>query len=141
MVRYQYQYKSVLASEEKMLDDLGLALSEPEIPAAIKHGFTLAVCEAFTNALLHGNKSNPSKVINVVLEVNESAIGADITDEGTGGLKSIANRKDRGLLAEGGRGIALIEHYADNVTFEENATGGLKVSIRVSLTKTQKTHA
>ncbi|MFZ1683172.1 MAG: ATP-binding protein [Candidatus Zixiibacteriota bacterium] len=141
MARYEYQYRSVLASEEAMLDDLGLALSIPGIPIAIKQGFTLAVCEAFTNALLHGNQSDPSKLINVVLEVNETGIRADITDEGTGGLSRIANRKDRGLLAEGGRGIALIEHYADNVTFEENAAGGLKVTIRVSITKTQKTHA
>jgi anti-sigma regulatory factor (Ser/Thr protein kinase) len=77
----------------------------------------------------------------VALEVNESTIRADITDEGKGGLEQIAGRKDRGLMAEGGRGIALIEHYADTVTFSENDLGGLRVSILVALQGKHQTHA
>ena len=133
MARYAFTYPAMTESEEQMLDDLGRVLGSAPISKDRQRGFVLAVCEAFTNALLHGNGSNPDKLIRVGLEVNEMGVSADITDEGKGGLEKIMHRRDRGLLAEGGRGIDLIHHFADAVDFTETEKGGLTVTIFVSL--------
>lgn len=141
MAHYAFTYPSETRSEEQMLDDLGSVLESAGVSQNLQRGFLLAVCEAFTNALLHGNKSVPDRKILVELEVNELAIIADITDEGKGGLERIRHRKHRGLLAEGGRGIGLIEHFADSVNFVETETGGLRVTITVSRTEKYITNA
>ncbi len=141
MAHYAFTYFSVTDSEEQLLDDLAKVLETGGVSQNVQRGFLLAVCEAFTNALLHGNKSNPERLISVVLDVNELAISADITDEGKGGLERIRNRKHRGLLAEGGRGIGLIEHFADSVNFAETEKGGLKVTISISRAEKQITNA
>jgi anti-sigma regulatory factor (Ser/Thr protein kinase) len=140
MARYDFNYPSMTESEEQMLDDLDRALESATIGAETKRGFVLAVCEAFTNALLHGNGSNPDKTVYVGLEVNENGVSADITDEGKGGLERIRRRAHRGLLAEGGRGIDLIQHFADEVNFTETEKGGLTVTIFVSLRKKENIH-
>jgi serine/threonine-protein kinase RsbW len=140
MFRHEFRYPSTTESEERMLDDLERVLESSGVTVEAGRGFTLAVCEAFTNALLHGNQTNQDKTIHLVLEVNENGISADITDEGTGGLDKIRRRKRRGLMAEGGRGIDLIEHYADSMSFSEAEKGGLTVSIFVSHKRKQNTH-
>lgn len=140
MARYEFSYPSMTESEEQMLDDLGRALESAAISPQVQRGFILAVCEAFTNALLHGNGSNPDKIVSVGLEVNENGVTADITDEGKGGLERIRRRSQRGLLAEGGRGIDLIRHFADAVSFTETEKGGLTVTIFVSLRKKENLH-
>jgi anti-sigma regulatory factor (Ser/Thr protein kinase) len=135
MARYEFTYPSMVESEEQMLDDLGRVLDSIPVGREALRGFVVAVCEAFTNALLHGNGSNPDKIIRVGLEVNQNGISADITDEGKGGLERIRRRAHRGLMAEGGRGIDLIQHYSDAVEFTETEKGGLIVTIFIQLRK------
>lgn len=129
--RYQFSYPSVGESEEKFLDDFETALQETELEPSLARRLMLAVSEAFTNALVHGNRRDPRKIILVGLEVNETEVLADISDEGTGGVGAIARKHPPGPLAEGGRGVDLIRHCATNVSFAERAGGGLTVTIRV----------
>lgn len=91
--------------------------------------------EAFTNALVHGNDSNPSKQVTIRLAVNENHLSADIIDEGAGGLARLRSRRPRGLLAEGGRGIDLIERFVDSVEYAEEPHGGLRVSLTMARNK------
>jgi anti-sigma B factor antagonist len=42
-------------------------------------------------------------------------------------------------MAEGGRGIDLIGHYADSVEYSQHSTGGLNVSISIDRKKVQQT--
>lgn len=93
--------------------------------------FMLAVSEAFNNALVHGNKCDPTKSINVVLIINDADLRADITDQGHGGLEQIDRRGPAGLLDEGGRGVDLIRYCASEATFTKTDGGSVKVSIRV----------
>lgn len=131
MASYDLTYRSVPESETAMENDLSRLLSEHGVEAGAAYRITLAVSEAFTNALVHGNQQDPDKLIKVHFEINESSIRADIVDEGRGGLGEIRDRRPPELLGEHGRGIDLIEHYGDSVTFAELHTGGLKVSVAV----------
>ena len=123
-------YPSVPESEERMLDDLETIVTREELEEPTRHSFLLAVSEAFTNALLHGNRFDPDKEIMICVNITPEAATADITDQGIEGLASVRNRQPRGYLADGGRGIALIRHYAEEVEFAATETGGLKVTVR-----------
>lgn len=130
MPMYEFTYPSTVASEDKMLDEVATILQANGIPENTRNWFMLAVSEAFTNALVHGNKRNPRKTIKLVLFINNGLLAADIIDEGQGGLAKIMRRKPPTMLSEGGRGVDLMRHYASAVGFTETESGGLKVSLR-----------
>ena len=130
MPTYEFTYPSTVASEDKMLDELATVLQANGIPEDMQNWFMLAVSEAFTNALVHGNKRNPRKTIKLALFINNSLLAADIIDEGQGGLTKIKRRKPPTMLSEGGRGVDLMRHYASAVGFTQTESGGLKVSLR-----------
>ncbi|RME21521.1 MAG: ATP-binding protein [Candidatus Zixiibacteriota bacterium] len=130
MPQYAFVYRSVGAAEGKMLDDLAAVVRENNIDERAANRFTLAVSEAFTNALLHGNRRDPTKEIRIEIDVNEREIHADIRDEGRNGLARIAARRPPAITSENGRGIDLITHYAEQVRFDETPSGGLIVSLR-----------
>jgi serine/threonine-protein kinase RsbW len=134
------EYPSVSESEDRFLDDVQSFLDDNGIPEDICRQLLLSVSEAFTNALVHGNQLDSTKAILVRLAVNDSAICADILDQGQGGIERINRRKPSGPLSEGGRGIDLIGHYATTVQFEETESGGLKVSMSFGLARTNKLH-
>ncbi|MEW6049886.1 MAG: ATP-binding protein [Candidatus Zixiibacteriota bacterium] len=133
--RYQFSYPSISESEGRFLDDVERVLRKYHVEATPAQRLMLAMSEAFTNALVHANRRQPDKRILVDIAVNETEISADITDEGVGGVKAIERKSPPGLLAEGGRGIDLIRHCSSEVSFRENAGGGLTVTIRVKREK------
>ncbi len=135
MPKYEFTYSSAVASEDKMLDELATVLHINGIPEDLQNWFMLAVSEAFTNALVHGNKLNPHKAIKLALNINEGLLTADIIDEGQGGLAKIKRRQPPTVLSEGGRGVDLMRYYASAVRFTETEGGGLKVSLRFDLMK------
>ncbi len=138
MCRYLLVYHSKPESEDQMLDDLGRILADNEVDTESTQHFMLAVSEAFTNALVHGNLRDASKLIKLDLRVNKREITADIRDQGRGGLERISTRKPPTPLAESGRGIDLIQHYASNAEFSEDDSGGLIVTIRQTRHTEQK---
>ena len=126
-----FEYPSNPESSEQMLDDLNDLLDIREISPHEKYSFLLAISEAFSNAIVHGNQCNPEKLVKMTVSVNENELSADIEDEGQGGLKYIVNRQPSDPFDESGRGIDLIEHYATAVGYTQSPAGGLKVSIKV----------
>lgn len=126
-----FEYPSNPESSEQMLDDLNDLLDIREISPQEKYSFLLAISEAFSNAIIHGNQCNPKKSVKLTVLVNENELSADIEDQGQGGLNYIIKRQPSEPFDEGGRGIDLIEHYASVVGYTESSVGGLKVSIKV----------
>ncbi len=128
---YHLTFPSVIESEKEALDRVEAILSDNDLEPRLRHRVMMAFSEAFTNALVHGNARLPEKTIRVRFEINENSVTADITDEGHGGLERIRHITPPGPMAEGGRGVALIRHYADELTFEESEFGGLRVSVLI----------
>jgi serine/threonine-protein kinase RsbW len=133
-------YPSVMESEEKLVQQLDEAFSANNVSDGERRAFSLAISEAFTNALVHGNGLDAEKTIKICLDINNSELRADIIDQGQNGLLKVNQPRQADLLADGGRGIGLIEHYVTDVQFEQTRDGGLKVSImleRKLLTKSE----
>lgn len=84
----------------------------------------VAVTEAVTNAIQHGNKYDPHKNVNVVVNTSDHLLRFVIKDEGSGfDFKSLPDPTDPGNIEKPhGRGIFLMKHLADNVAFKDNGS-------------------
>ena len=81
----------------------------------------IAVTESVNNAIRHGNKLDPNKNVKLCLQLNESQVKFLIEDEGPG-----FNYNDlpdptapENIEKPGGRGIFLMRHLADEVSFKD----------------------
>lgn len=92
----------------------------------------LSLNEAVTNAVVHGNKEKPSKKVVVTANREDDLLKITVEDEGEGfNPNDIPDPlKDENLLNEGGRGVYLIEQFADKVTYSE---GGTKITIEFEI--------
>ncbi|GAB2618339.1 ATP-binding protein [Belliella aquatica] len=81
----------------------------------------ISVTECVSNAILHGNKGDATKIVDLELHFDEQEIKFIIKDEGSGfeieALKDPTSPEN--LEKTGGRGIFLMKHLADDVSFEE----------------------
>jgi len=82
----------------------------------------VAVIESVSNAIIHGNKQDESKKVDLVLQVDEKEICIEVTDEGNG--YDYGNIPDptlpENLEKPGGRGVFLMKSLCDKVNFYEN---------------------
>lgn len=92
----------------------------------------LALSEAVTNAVVHGNGEDESKKVFLRGWVEGNFVYASVKDQGEGFDPDALPdpTKDQNLLKEGGRGVFLMRQYADRVTFSE---GGSKVTLAFKL--------
>lgn len=131
-------YPSRIDSEGRMLDDLTIFLDQFNLDPALRHGLTLCLSEAFTNALKHGNKWDPAKRVFVNLAIKGEEIVADITDEGQGGLAAVQRRPRPEILAESGRGIDFIFRFCPAAELTEVDGGGLRVRLTMNVRTTNE---
>lgn len=134
MKQAKFTYYSHPDSEERMFDDVKAFLEAVPVGEKLQNNILLAISEAFTNALVHGNKLDDAKMIEVILAIKDRELFADIIDEGEFDLSFLHNRAQPELLAEGGRGIDLIKGCADSTEYlKDEKTGGLRVSLKFKL--------
>ena len=95
------------------------------------HDLLVALTEAVNNAITHGNQGDPSKSVQIDVQVGNGEIIAIIQDHGSGfDPKTLPDPRDpENLLKEGGRGVFLIQHLADVVEFRVD-DGGTAVLIK-----------
>ncbi|UCF35681.1 MAG: ATP-binding protein [Acidobacteriota bacterium] len=86
----------------------------------------LAVREAVTNAILHGNKEDRSKVVELAFGICEDRLRIVVRDQGKGIDESkIPDPLDpKNLLKAGGRGIFFVRSFMDSVKFRSRPEGG-----------------
>lgn len=79
----------------------------------------LALEEALTNAMKHGNRSDASKSVTVEYEVGPKRTVIEVTDEGKGFEPHAVPdpTADENLECPTGRGIMLMRAYMDEVTY------------------------
>ncbi len=134
MKQVRHTYYSNPESEDLMFGDVKAFLRNVPVNDKLLHNILLAISEAFTNALIHGNKWESSKTIEVILAIKDREFLADIIDEGTCNLSFLEGRPAPDPMAEGGRGMSLIENCCESASFgKDENTGGLKVSLRFNL--------
>lgn len=84
----------------------------------------LLLSEAVTNAIVHGNKLDESKKVDVEVQVNSEKIISTVKDNGEGFNPQQAKDplQEENLLRASGRGIFLIKEISDSVEYLENGT-------------------
>ena len=95
----------------------------------------LSLREAVNNAVLHGNKKDPSKCVTVEIEHVQNELQIRVWDEGTGfdEVKLQDPRKDENLFKPNGRGIFLIKQFVTSTRFLRGEGGGFGIEMRVAL--------
>lgn len=95
-----------------------------------RHGFSsdatfairLAVEEALTNAIKHGNRNDPDRKVRIRYAVNASVAVICVRDEGPGFVPEAVpdpTSPDR-LALPNGRGIMLMRAYMDEIQYRES---------------------
>ncbi|MDN4165588.1 ATP-binding protein [Cytophagales bacterium LB-30] len=81
----------------------------------------IAVTEAVNNAIKHGNRSDKSKMVHLQLDLAENKIQFQVEDEGKGfNYVSLPDpTAPENLEKPGGRGIFLMKHLCDEVSFSK----------------------
>ena len=90
-------------------------------PQDTRVNIPLACDEAISNAIIHGNRSNPDKKVSIQLYVSPNRFRIRVRDEGEGFQLSAVDDPTRGdaLLRPGGRGVYLMRNIMDSVNFKE----------------------
>ena len=106
----------------------GLAEFESRIDAALsEHGYAdseafairLAIEEAVSNGIHHGNRRDPSKIVRVECRVDAEAVRVSVEDQGEGfDPKAVPDPTDEANLEiPSGRGIMLMGAYMSDVRY------------------------
>jgi serine/threonine-protein kinase RsbW len=85
----------------------------------------IAVTEAVGNAIIHGNRRDPSKRVRIAFRVDAEFLRIDVQDEGTGfdpGTLSDPLLPEN-LMKESGRGIFILKSLMDRVDFRFTPAG------------------
>ncbi len=100
-----------------------------------RHDIDLAVREAVTNAIKHGNQENPDKQVQIDLLLEGDELVIRIADEGSGFDPSSVPDPlaPENLLRTNGRGILFMRKYMDDVQYSLRPEGGTVVTMRKRL--------
>ena len=92
-------------------------------------GIEMAVREAITNAMVHGNKEDETKTIEVTFNCLEHALEIEVKDEGEGfDPAGVPDPTDpANILKTSGRGIFLMRSFMDDVEWSMRPEGGTTV--------------
>ena len=81
----------------------------------------VSAMEAVNNAIVHGNRSNPEKMVDIEISSMNGQLNITVTDEGSGFKpESVPDpTTPENIEALNGRGIYLMSHLADSITYSE----------------------
>ncbi|MBP5668660.1 MAG: ATP-binding protein [Salinivirgaceae bacterium] len=106
---------------ENFIDEVSVCLS---IVSDLYGNLLISTIEAVTNAIVHGNNSDPEKLVHIDLVSDDKKIDVTITDEGQGFDVNIVPDPTKPDYIEkpNGRGIFLMKNLADDVKFDKNGS-------------------
>ncbi len=118
-----------LREVEKMVDEISTACS---MSSEVYGNVLIATLEAANNAILHGNKLDENKDVNLEFTWDENQLELVVTDQGKGfNYKDIPDPTAPGNVEKvNGRGVFLMEKLSDDINFMEN---GSKVTLTFNL--------
>ncbi|MCP4685131.1 MAG: ATP-binding protein [bacterium] len=111
-------------------DFLETALREYGADESVIADIAISVSELVNNAMMHGNKASPDKMVSVTVSLARKTATVTVDDEGYGFTPDTIQDPlaDENLLKEVGRGIFIVRSLMDKVDI--NATDkGTSVSI------------
>jgi serine/threonine-protein kinase RsbW len=94
-------------------------------------GIDMAVREAVTNAIVHGNQEDEAKAVEVTFNCQEHALEIEVKDQGEGfDPTAVPDPTDpANILKTSGRGIFLMRSFMDEVDWWARPEGGTTVRL------------
>ena len=94
----------------------------------------ISTIEAVNNAIIHGNKQDPSKIVFVSSKIDNDELTISVKDEGLGFDYSVLPDPTlpENIEKISGRGVFLIKNFSDRIEFSE---GGSKIEIVFKLSQ------
>jgi serine/threonine-protein kinase RsbW len=121
--KIEFELPSDLALMNSVLEYLQERVSKLGLIRPERSNLFVALDEAFVNAVKHGNKNDPNKLLKITAELSPKEASFTVEDEGEGfDIREIPDPCDpANLFRTSGRGVLLIYNIMDEV--EYNAQG------------------
>jgi serine/threonine-protein kinase RsbW len=102
--------------------EIALLLKEFAFPPQdVRVNIPLVCDEAITNAIIHGNRSDPAKMVNIQVYVSRGRFRIRVRDQGPGFDAGTVDdpREGENIMRSGGRGVFLMRSIMDSVEYKE----------------------
>ena len=108
---------------------LARTLSDLEADEQLAFGLDMAIREAVTNAVMHGNKQDEAKEVRVNIKSSPEAIEISVHDEGQGFNPTEVPDPTaaENIMKSSGRGIFFMRNFVDEVEWLIRPEGGTTV--------------
>lgn len=124
--QYRLSLKSSFTESEKIPGFVESIQKKAELEEEVSGKLMLLLSEAVTNAIVHGNKEDPSKKVDVLVAIERETVISTVVDEGDG---FDANQDtpdplaEENLLKASGRGLFLLNEMSDLVEHFDDGKG------------------
>ncbi len=125
----ELKFPSRIEAVDEVAAALAGVVSRSGIDENAAFGIDMAVREAVTNAVLHGNKEDETKFVEVIVKSSPSELEIRVHDEGFGFNPELIQdpTKEENLLKTSGRGIFFMRNFMDEVDWLIRPEGGTTV--------------
>ncbi|MGQ9819139.1 MAG: ATP-binding protein [Candidatus Kapaibacteriales bacterium] len=112
----------ILSEVEKLLE---LIKNTFQIDKKKFYEILISITEAVLNAIQHGNKGDPNKRVFLNISADKHNLSVEVADEGEGfnPLTIQDPRTPENITKEHGRGLFIIQSFADSVRIETSKSG------------------
>jgi serine/threonine-protein kinase RsbW len=89
------------------------------------NNLTLAFSEAAANSIVHGNKSDKSKIVKITVKVDDENMTISLLDQGEGfDVDEVPDpTKPENILKDHGRGIHIMRSFLSDLTYKFTPEG------------------
>lgn len=122
-------YNKIFKSKSTLLpkiEDYVLDIAKQTKISELKlNNLEMAVAEASANCILHGNKSDESKKVEVTIIVEKTKLIVKFKDEGSGfKIDEIPDpTKPENILKNSGRGVLIMKSFLDDLEYNFTPSG------------------
>ena len=115
-----------VAEVEKLVEDIS---SQYSLNQETQANLLISLTEAVNNAIIHGNGSEPSKKVSIMLSRCRGGFAVKVQDQGTGfNFRELPDpTKPENLCKCGGRGVFLMNQLCDEMKY---TNGGSTVEMQ-----------
>ncbi len=125
----EFRFASRLEAVDQAATAVSEFLSRSGVSEDVMFGIDMAVREAVTNAVLHGNKLDETKFADVSFKSSAGAFEITVHDQGQGfNPEEVPDpTKKENIMKTSGRGIFFMRNFMDEVDWTINPHGGTTV--------------
>jgi serine/threonine-protein kinase RsbW len=106
---------------EKLVDEIS---EDCKLSSDLYGKVLIATIEAVNNSIVHGNKFDDSKSVDVSVQINDSSLHIYVKDQGSGfNYENVPDpTKPENIENISGRGVFLMRNLADAINFYSNGS-------------------